>query len=85
MARFAKQGIPKSDIEKHIKIQSVLSAGTGPQGNQKLYTNVINWLEKKGPVTGGKISDGNVGVSAKAAEAINEIWEGRDNYRTLDV
>jgi hypothetical protein len=76
-------GLDTLTKDKYIKIMAVLSAGQGPQGNQEIFTVTVNKLEADGKVEGGSKQETGVGVSVDQADKINEIWEGRDFYPTV--
>lgn len=84
MTSFTEKGIPHEKLVKFIKIQAILSAGTGPQGNMKLFKKAANLLEVGEEIIPGAVEDGGSGISGKDLKKIMEIWEGRDSYNTLE-
>ncbi len=71
-------------ITQFVKVQAVLSAGTGPQTNQKLFTKVIKILESGRDLKPGKVKDGNDGVSEEDAVKIHAIWNNADPATDFD-
>lgn len=84
MHTFAGKDLTPEQITKFIKVQAVLSAQSGPQGNQKQFAAVANALMKDGRVEGGPKGDGKPGVSKFDAVKINKIWEGTDAGTDVD-
>lgn len=78
MHSFVTDEDSKKLIQKHIKIQAVLSAQQTPQSNQLIYKKVIDALENDRSLK-------DVGLSADQLKKVNEIWQGKDTYvKTLE-
>lgn len=84
MQEWRKQGVPESTLTKYIKIQAILSAQAGPQGNQRQFTDVVNSLEATGDFKPGTMADGGLGIAKADYEKIMEIWRGQDDYQTVE-
>ena len=84
MRSFDKKGITEGEITKYIKIQAILSAGKGPQGNQLEFAKTIDILEQGEELVSGAKAEGGSGVSGDAVKKIMEIWRGEDKYETID-
>lgn len=82
--QFEKR-INSDTLDKFIKIQAVLSAGTGPQGNQKLFTEAANKLLAGKKLKPGKRSEGKDGISEPDAKKIERIWAGEDVEVNIDL
>nr|NIT55394.1 hypothetical protein [Fodinibius sp.]NIV10338.1 hypothetical protein [Fodinibius sp.]NIY23978.1 hypothetical protein [Fodinibius sp.] len=83
MSGFKKKLGPDK-IRKYIKIQGILSAGTGPQVNQRVFSEIINILESGKTLKSGPISQGGHGVSKNDLPKIMSVWNGTDTDVLLD-
>ena len=71
-----KAGMSKDEIQRRIMIQAVLSASTGPQGNQKEFVRMIKILKSR-LLKSGPLETGGDGVTKDTTDKINDIWKGQ--------
>jgi hypothetical protein len=80
MNKFVKdKGLSQTQINRHIKLQALLSQGRSPQGNQKLYKDAVDALESAKP--GQQIDHTKInGMSEDMARKAERIWSGREEH-----
>jgi uncharacterized radical SAM superfamily protein len=81
MSKFQSEKYSENDIDKMMKIQTILSAGTSPGVAQTLFGRVMRTLETGAELRGGK----GTGIPAQFAEKIMRVWKGQDtDIQTLE-
>ena len=76
--------LPEAKLVKYIKMMAVFSAGAGPQGNMKKFTEAVNKLESGRELKAGPISKGGDGIAKSDLPKIMAIWEDADPATTLE-
>ena len=84
MNRFKDQELDQNTINKMIKVQAVLSRKSGPQGNQKMFTDVIDTLVERGELEPERTLKIGTALNMHDLTKINTIWKGEDVASDVD-
>jgi hypothetical protein len=79
------RNLSQNEIFKFKKIQAILSAQAGPQGNMRNFKNVVDLLESGKDIEPGKKEHGKSGIDAPTLKKIYDVWYGRETSTDLET